>query len=194
MKNTKAVLVLLFLLTLLIGLSACKNKSNKIGKVALVIDSDLEAVKKVANEQKKDFQQPMNLKIGEIAYIRNVYEDFAYIVLLRPMEPQYEDSVGYIPLANLKFDYTQEDMKENAIYCRIIKDNTAIYEEPNGKKIGTIESQYTMVENRQNDWVLLSQKGGAESVWVNEKEIDYDFTRFAEDVKNKEYDFEKQIQ
>lgn len=194
MKNIRRILTVVILLIGVVSLSACNSDENKVGKIALVMDSNLEKVKEVEIEKKEDLQKPMALQENEIAYVRNIYEDFAYVVLLRPMEPQGVDSVGYIPLDNLKFDYTPEEMKEKSIYCHIIKDNIPIYNEPNGKQIGTIDSQYTMIEKRQENWVLVSQKGGAESGWINGENVDYDFSKFVEDVKNKEYDFEKQIQ
>ena len=194
MKNTKKILIALILLAAVVNVSACNNEKNKVGGIALVIDSNLEKVEEIDKEQEKYFQKPMDLKIGEIAYVRNTYENFAYVVLLRPMEPIGVDSVGYIPLDNFKFDYTPDEVKEKSIYCHIIKDNIPIYNEPNGKQIGTIDSQYTVIEKRQENWVLVSQKGGAESVWINGENVDYDFSKFVEDVKNKEYDFEKQIQ
>lgn len=194
MKRIRRILIVLILLIVVVSLFACNKDEKKIGEIALIIDSNLEKVKEVETEKNLDLQKPMDLKIGEIAYVRNSYENLAYVVLLRPMEPREVDSVGYIPLDNLKFDYTPEEIKEESIYCHIIKDNIPIYKEPNGKEIGTIDSQYTMIEKRQENWVLVSQKGGAESGWVREENIDYDFSKFVEDVKDEEYDFEKQIQ
>lgn len=194
MKNTRKILIALFFFIIVVSLPACNNEANKVREIALVVDSNLEKIKEAGKELEKDFQEPMNLQIGEIAYVRDIYERFAYVILLRPMEPTGVDSVGYIPLDNLKFDYTPEEMEEKSIYCHIIKDNIPIYNEPNGKQIGTIDSQYTMIEKRQESWVLVSQKGGAESGWINGENVDYDFLKFVEDVKNKEYDFEKQIQ
>lgn len=194
MGNSRKIIIALFLLIFLVSLSACNNEKNKVGEIALVVDSNLEKVEVIEKRQEKDFQKPMNLKVGEIAYVRDIYKNFAYVVLLRPMEPQEVDSVGYIPLDNLKFDYTPEEMEENSIYGHIIEDNTPIYDEPNSNEIGTIDSQYTMIEERQKDWVLVSQKGGAKSVWIDRESIDYDFSKFIEGIKDKEYDFEKQIQ
>lgn len=194
MKNIRKLAIALFLLIFLVSLPACNNEKNKVGEISLIMDSNLGKVEEIEKQQEKDFQKPMNLKVGEIAYVRDIYENFAYVVLLRPMEPQGVDSVGYISLDNLKFDYTPEEMEENSIYGYIIEDNTPIYDEPNSNEIGTIDSQYTMIEERQKDWVLVSQKGGAKSGWIERINIDYDFSKFIEDIKDKEYDFEKQIQ
>lgn len=193
MKNTRKILIAMFLLIFVVSLSACNNGENKVGEIALVMDSNLEKVEGAEKETGKELQKPMDLEVGEIAYVRNIYEDFAYVVLLRPMEPQAVDSVGYIPLDNLKFDYIPEEMEENSNYCHIIKDETPIYDEPNGKQMGTLMNEYTMVEKRQENWVLLGQKGGAKSGWVERENIDYDFSKFIEDMKNKEYEFEKQV-
>lgn len=194
MKKISRILIVVILIIVVVSLSACNNDENKIGKIALVMDSNLEKVKEVETEKKEDLQKPIDLKIGEIAYVKSIYGNLAYVVLLRPMEPQAIDSVGYIPIDNLKFDYTSEEMRKGSIYCHIIKDNTPIYNELNGNQIGTIDSQYTMIEKRQENWALVSQKGGAQSVWINEENVDYDFSKFVEDTKNKEYDFEKQAQ
>jgi len=204
-KNRKILFILVMLITFSIipfALSGCSktedsatiSEEDKVGEIAMVIDSNLEKVEEAENEQAKNFQRPMEPKIGEIAYVRNIYDDFAYVVLLRPMEPQGVDSVGYIPLDNLRFDYTPEDMEENSIYCHIINDDTPIYDGPDGNQIGTAISEYTMVEERQGNWVLVAQKGGAKSGWVNSENIDYDFSKFIDGVKNEEYEFEKQVQ
>lgn len=157
------------------------------GKIALVTDPNLERVK-------VNLQKPINLKKYEIAYVKNIYEDFAYVILLRPMEPQDVDSVGYVPLENLRFNFSSKEVEDNSIYGRIKEDNTSLYNKPNGNKLGTIDSQYTLIEKRQENWVLISQKGGAQSAWVQAKDIDCDFSKFAEDMKNTKYDFEAQVQ
>lgn len=157
---------------------------SKKGKIALVTDANLEKVQ-------GDLQKPISLQKNEIAYIKNIHGNLAYVVLLRPMEPEDVDSVGYIPLENLKVDYTQKEMESNSIYGHIKQDKTKAYDKPYGKQVETVDSQYTRIEERQGDWLLIAQKGGAINVWIKSEDVDYDFTEFVEYAKNKKDKFEK---
>lgn len=194
MKIIKKILIILFLITMLLTISSCKKKENIIGEIGILMDLNLDSINKIEEVKQIEIQKPLDLEVGEIAYVKNIYKDLAYVVLLRPMEPLDESSVGYIPINNLKFAYSPEEIKEISKYCHVIKDNTPVYENPNGKIIKNINSQYIMIEKRQKDWLLISQKGGDVSVWIKDEDIDYDFSRLVEDIKNIEFTFERQIE
>ena len=181
MKMIKKILIILFLITMLLTISSCKKKENIIGEIGILMDLNLDSINKIEEVKQIEIQKPLDLEVGEIAYVKNIYKDLAYVVLLRPMEP-------------LKFAYSPEEIKEISKYCHVIKDNTPVYENPNGKIIKNINSQYIMIEKRQKDWLLISQKGGDVSVWIKDEDIDYDFSRLVEDIKNIEFTFERQIE
>ena len=163
-----------------------KNKEKDyVGKLALVVSTDYKIDKSVFPKNKEDIKSPEDVSVGEVAYIRSIYKDYAYVDLMRPMQVYAEINSGYIHLNNLKVDYSNEEISSICEYCRIKDDKVKGYNEPNGRVVEEqILNHYAHVLEKKDNWVKVGFPGGVDNLWVRLEDIDYDFSVFAEGRKD----------
>ena len=154
-KRNAIIIVLLFLISIIILFSYVLSKNKE---------------KDYIGKDKEDIKTPKDVSVGEVAYIRSIYKDYAYVDLMRPMQVYAEINSGYIHLNNLKVDYSNEEISSICQYCRIKDDKVKGYN--------------AEVLEKKDNWIKAGFPGGADNLWVRSEDIDYDFSEFAENMKD----------
>ena len=187
-KRNAIIIVLLFLISIIILFSYILSKNKEkdyVGKLALVVSTDYKIDKSVFPKDKEDIKTPKDVSVGEVAYIRSIYKDYAYVDLMRPMQVYAEINSGYIHLNNLKVDYSNEEISSICQYCCIKDDKVKGYNEPNGRVVEEqILNHYAYILEKKDNWVKVGFPGGVDNLWVRSEDIDYDFSEFAENMKD----------
>lgn len=168
-----------------------KDNSQLVGKLAIVEDESLDKVDSLKPADAKEVQKPSDLKKGELVVVKSVEGDLAYVEVLRPAEKADEKCVGYIPVANLKTDVSEADIKDNAKVAVIKADGVKTYDKKDGKEnnIQLKQNQLVNIVSMDNDWVQVKQSG--QDFWLKASDLGFDLSDYAKAQAGVHYDFEK---
>lgn len=131
-------------------------------------------------------------KAGDIIYISENDDDGFYIVLMNPYEAFLPDAnLGYLPKEALILDPTPEEFKANTKFINLPEEVKG-FKEVDGKFVESDEvlKGIFLVEEEKENMLKVEMAGGADSLWIKDDKINYefsDFVKFAKDQDPKAY-------